>query len=167
MKASNKWLYIFLFSTPDRNAEVMREGRRVSWPTAMKLQLPMKNLCNLASVSPTWTVWNQSLLAPKNYLLCWWVFCQLDTSLSHFEKCQPQFKKNAFIRVARRQVCEAFSYLMIDVRGSSPVWVMPPLKRWTWVVILKGTPSKSWKTSSGILSWSLLPFLTPGSCLDS
>ena len=70
--------------------------------------------------------------------LCWPVFCQLDISWSHLGRQNLNWE-NASIRLACRQVWRAFSWLKIDVGEPSPLWVVKPLSKWSWV-ILKSKP---------------------------
>ena len=69
----------------------------------------------------------------------------------------------ASLRLACRQTCGAFSWLMIDVRMSNPWWLVPLLGRISWLT-KENRLSKSWGTSS-ISPKLLLQALPPGSWL--
>jgi hypothetical protein len=53
-----------------------------------------------------------------------------DISWGHLGRDNLNYK-NASIRLAYRQACGALSWLMTDVGGPSPLWVVPSLGRWS------------------------------------
>lgn len=60
-------------------------------------------------------------------------FCQLDTRHSHLGTRKLSWE-NAPIDLTHRQACGVFSWIMIDIEGSSPLWPVLPLRRCSWVV---------------------------------
>lgn len=55
--------------------------------------------------------------------VCWSGFCQVDTSWRR----ENLTWENALIRLCCRHPCGAFSWLVIDVEGPSPLWAVPSL----------------------------------------
>ena len=45
-----------------------------------------------------------------------------------------KYKDNISIRLADRQVYRAF-FPLVDIRESSPLWVVPELSMWSWMVL--------------------------------
>lgn len=73
-------------------------------------------------------------------------FCQFDISWSHLGRQNLNWE-DVHIRLVNSQVFRAFFKLMIDLRGLSPLWAVPCLGKWSWVVLLKSSLSKPWGTS--------------------
>ena len=78
------------------------------------------------------TRWRGTLL---DHGQCWyagWFYVNL-TQAKSSERREP-LKKMPPLKWGCRKDCRAFSSLLIDRGGTSPLWVVPSLGWWSWVL---------------------------------
>lgn len=93
---------------------------------------PLRILVESESFFPMCSVDFQSLT------LSWLVYVNLTQARATGEE-GASIKKKASIRLVHRHACRAFSYLVVGGEGTSPLWMRPPLGRWSCVLLEKQT----------------------------
>lgn len=66
-------------------------------------------------------------------LLYWLVLCQVDTSCGHLGRSNLNWE-SVFLRLSRDKSVGHFFLLRVDMGGPHPLWVVPSLCRWPWVI---------------------------------
>lgn len=108
----------------------------------------------------SYVLWNSSKL-----LICF-VFGNLTQLV--LSKNRDLKKQYTSLRLTCRQACGTLYWLIIDVWGPIPLWVVSSLDRWTWVVLRNQFEHAiGYKPVSTISPWFLIQFLVSGSCLGS
>lgn len=109
--------------------------------------------------------WSHVLWNSSKLLICF-VFGKLTQLV--LSKNRDLKKQYTSLRLTCRQACGTLYWLIIDVWGPIPLWVVSSLDRWTWVVLRSQFEHAiGYKPVSTIPPWFLIQFLVSGSCLGS
>lgn len=74
--------------------------------------------------------------------------------------------ETVLIRLASRQACGAFSWLMVNVARSGSSWAVPPWGGWFWAVLKRKLSKPSGQASQQHSSVASAFILSPSSCPD-